>query len=360
MTPEEIAAAKAGATRYLSGHGKRTGRAWLDILAATPEIDLPLDVYSDGAAMTALEQQVATLLGKPSALFFHKGVTAQQAALLALATPARGRAIALHPRSHLAEDESDALDRLARLHPVRVGSLERPFSLADLENLNQPLAAITVEIPLRRAGFIATPWDELVAISKWARATHTPFLLDGARIWEVAPYYGRSLAEIAALADVVYVSFYKGLGGMGGCVLAGEPALISACKPWRNRYGGDLPTIFPYTVTALAGLRQHLPLMPDYHRAAQSMATTLAAIPGVRLLTNPPHGNSFSAELALSPDALNQAQGRLAAERGIWLFNRVLPTPLPDRCLVEIVAGQESLTWTADDLAATIRQLFTP
>ena len=38
---------------------------------------------------------------------------------------------------------------------------------------------------------------------------------DGARLWEVAPRYwstdGKSIADVAALFDSVYVSFYKGL-----------------------------------------------------------------------------------------------------------------------------------------------------
>jgi threonine aldolase len=38
--------------------------------------------------------------------------------------------------------------------------------------------------------------------------------LDGARLFESATGYGRPLAEIAALFDTVYVSFYKGLGAL--------------------------------------------------------------------------------------------------------------------------------------------------
>ena len=47
--------------------------------------------------------------------------------------------------------------------------------------------------------------------------------MDGARLWECTPYYGRTLAEIAGLFDTVYVSFYKGLGGLAGSALAGPP-----------------------------------------------------------------------------------------------------------------------------------------
>ncbi len=252
-------------SRILSGHGHATAAGWTKRLAASPHLELALDVYSDGPAMTLLEREVAALLGKPASLFFHKGVVAQQAALLADAAMSGRRVVALHPRSHLAEDEQDALDRLAGLYPFRLGDTDAPFTAADLAQSGESFAAVTVELPLRRAGFLAPSWDELVDIADCCRARAVPLHLDGARIWEVQPYYDRSLAEIAALGDSVYVSFYKGLGAMGGCVLAGEQALIDAARPWRNRFGGDLPTIFPYVLTALDGLKRYLPETPAHN-----------------------------------------------------------------------------------------------
>jgi threonine aldolase len=359
IPPAELRAIRARCTRTLSGHGPKTGRAWLDAMADADALDLPLDVYSEGPAITRLEQETAALLGKPAALFFAKGIVAQQAALLAYATPARGRTIALHPRSHLAEDESDALDRLARLHPLRVGAPETPFTTNDLAKLHQPLAAVTVELPIRRAGFLANSWAELEAIAAWCRDSNTPFHLDGARIWEIAPYYGKSLAEIAALSDSIYVSFYKGLGGMGGCVLAGPQALIDAAKPWRNRYGGDMPTIFPYVITALQGLQTHLLRMPDYHAHACTLAAALRPLPFARPLADPPHGNSFAIQLDISPEALEQAQANHAAKHGTWLFSRILPTAWPNRCTVEVAVGTATLGWTAEEFTTALTDLLT-
>ena len=51
--------------------------------------------------------------------------------------------------------------------------------------------------------------------------------LDGARIWESAAGYGVHPAEIAALFNSADVSFDKGLGGIAGCVLVGEAAVVA-------------------------------------------------------------------------------------------------------------------------------------
>ena len=347
-------ALRAQCTRFLSGHGPMEARAWVERLAGLPELDLGLDVYSEGPAIEQLEREVAKLLGKEAALFFHKGVVAQQVALLVHAQEKNRRVVALHPKCHLALDESDAVDRLAGLLPRRLGADHAPFTVAELERVAEPLAAVTVEVPLRRAAFTATGWDELVAISVWARAHDVPFHLDGARIWEVQPWYGRSLAEISELADTVYVSFYKGLGGMGGCVLAGPKEKIAAARPWRNRYGGDLYTIFPYVLTAFDGLRRHLPRMAEYYAHATAIAAALGRVAGLTVLPSAPHGNSFQVQFAAPAAALEEAAIAHARATGAWLFNRFGDGALPDTGFGEIMVGDATLAWSPADVAAAL------
>src|SRR6185437_8932690 len=113
-------ALRAQCTRHLSYHGSTDARRWVERLAQSPEIELALDNYSDGPAIVQLERATAALLGKEAALFFHKGVVAQQVALLVHAQARNRRVVALHPKSHLAVDESDAVDRLAGLLSLRL------------------------------------------------------------------------------------------------------------------------------------------------------------------------------------------------------------------------------------------------
>lgn len=358
LDPSLTEGLRARCTRLLSGHGRMTARRWTEALAASPHLDHALDMYSEGPAMALLETRCAALLGKPAALFFHKGVTAQQAALLALAAERGGRPVVIHPRSHLAEREFGAPQVLARLDIRHAGAIDRHFTVADLDRLGERPSVVTIELPLREVGFSAPSWEELSAIAAWCAAMGAALHLDGARIWEVAPYYGRSIAEIAALSEAVYVSFYKGLGGMGGCVVAGSAALVAAMKPWRNRYGGDLFTAYPFVVTALDGLDRHLPLMGDYFAHATALAEALAGTPGLRLLPDRPHGNSFQVQFDAAEPALARACLAYAESEGVWLFNRLGPTAFADRCTAEIVIGAASLAWPAEAQAAAIRTIF--
>lgn len=326
-------------------------------MAASPHLELGLDAYSAGPAITLLERRVAGLLGKPAGLWFPKGIVAQQAALLAHAAARASKVVALHPKSHLALDEADAVSRLAGLTMARIGKDNRHFGVAELERLAEPLAAVTVEVPLRRAGYLAPAWDELTAISTWARDAGVPFHLDGARLWEVQPWYGRPLGEIAALADSVYVSLYKGLGGIAGCVLAGPEAVIEAARPWRLRYGGDLPLAFPLIITALDGLEATLPSMAEYHAHAVVLARAIDQSAGVRVFPTPPHGNAFQVHFSAPAEAMERAALERARETGEWTFGRFEAGQFVDSCFGEIAVGAASLDWTGDEAATTLAAL---
>jgi len=74
--------------------------------------------------------------------------------------------------------------------------------------------------------------------------------MDGARLWEVQPFYARPHRDIAALFDSVYVSLYKGLGAMVGAVLVAPSDDVAACRIWRRRFGGTIITAFPAVASA--------------------------------------------------------------------------------------------------------------
>lgn len=357
LNDDEKRALRARCVRSLSFDRPKSAADWVAAMAISPHLDLGLDAYSSGPAIERLERTVAELLGKEAALWVPKGIIAQQAALLAHAADRPSNVVALHPKSHLALDEASALNRLAGLTMARVGSDHRHFGVQDLRKLAEPLAAVTVELPLRRAGFQALAWDDLAAISAWAREAAIPFHLDGARLWEVQPWYGRPLAEIAGLSDSVYVSLYKGLGGMAGCVLAGSASLIAAARPWRLRYGGDLPLAFPMIVTALDGLERTLPRMADYHRHAVRLAEAIHQAPGLTVFPSPPHCNSFQVHFTASAAAMEQAALAVAQETGTWLFGRFEQGLLPDTCFGEVAVGEASLDWSAADAAEALAAL---
>lgn len=343
-------------TRWLNGHRPlRSMRKSLLALAGMPDAALPLDVYGQGAAMQALEAEVATLLGKPAARFMHKGVAAQLAALRVHGGDGDGP-VALHPQSHIAIDEAEAFEQLMRLRGLRCGRADCATTVADLAALPERPAVVTVELPLRRGGYRLPDWSELVGVSAWCREAGIPLHFDGARLWEASAHYGRPLADIAALADSVYVSFYKGLGGLAGCVLAGTAGFIAAVSPWQTRLAGNLFTAYPMVLSALQGLRTQLAHMPAYRARAQALAAVLAAEPGWRVSPHVPQVNAFQLHLPVAPQALLEGMLAVARHEGFWLGARAVASHLvPGGAMVEVVIGDAGDGWTDVEALAAWR-----
>lgn len=350
-------AARRGATRWLLGHGDLAPSAWLAELAAAATED-DLDRYGEGGEVAALEQEVAALLGKDAAVLMPSGIMAQQAALRSWADRAPTDAVAVHGLSHLVVHELDALPELHGLRLQRLTSEPRQPTVADLDALAGPLAAVTLELPLRDAGYLLPTWDELVAFSEAVRARGVPLHLDGARLWESTDHLGHGLAEICALADSVYVSFYKGLGGMAGAVLAGPADLVAEARRWQRRHGGNLFVLLPYAVGARDGLRRRLPLMADYAARARDLAAGLSELDGVRVHPEPPHTNAFRLFVDVPHEALTEAGLRIAEETGAALVLGWAAADVPGWALTEITVGDATLAWSVDEqLAAVAAQI---
>lgn len=358
VEPKLNRALRAKCTKFLSGHRPQNARDWLTRLAESQWAEMPLDSYGEGPLMQKLEADVAALLGKEAAIFVHKGVVAQQSAMRVWAERTHSKNIALHPKSHIEGDERKAYERLHGLNGILIGKLDSPFTLSDLQKIHEPLGAIVVELPLRRAGFKLPEWDELVKISAWAHTQNIPLHFDGARLWESAPYYGKTLAEISALADSVYVSFYKGLGGMDGCVLAGPQSFIDEARIWNDRMGASLFTAFPFIISAMDGLEHHLPKMESYYKRAVELADALSHIPGVVVTPNPPQTNAFQIYLPDDYRALREATNALAESDKIWIFGMLEETAVPNLTMGEISVGESTEDWTNNEVVAAITKLI--
>ncbi|MFN8514234.1 MAG: beta-eliminating lyase-related protein [Chloroflexia bacterium] len=357
-TTRDVEAIRRACTRSLMHHGLRTPRQVLAELAELADPDLTNDTYGQGGPITPFEAEIATLLGKEAALFLPSGTMAQQVALRSWADRRGARGVAMHPRNHLDAMEKYAYQHLHGLHGVQIGDPDRLLTPDDLKGIAVPLAALLLELPQREIGGQLSSWDDLVAITGWARERGIPVHMDGARLWDAAPFYERPLTEITALFDSVYVSFYKALGGIAGAALAGPADLIAEARVWQKRHGGTLVQMYPYILSARHGLRTRLDRMGDYWAKAVEVAAALSAIPGVKIVPNPPQTRMFHLYLPAEIGRLRNAALDLAAETGTWSFDRPGITPLPGYAKIEFSAGDATLDVPTDEIAGIFREIL--
>ncbi|GAA0675417.1 beta-eliminating lyase-related protein [Kitasatospora atroaurantiaca] len=350
--------------RLLSGVRPQNLRERLAALATDAEtaydLDQRPDIYGDGV-VRALEQRVAELLGKPDAAFFPTGTMAQQAALQCWAERSGSRTVAMHPLAHPEVHERKAYSRLSGLHAVWPTTAPRIPTAEELRDSGEQFGTLMLELPLREAGFILPSWEELVAATTALDGTHVH--LDGARLWESVYHLGHSLPEIAELADSVYVSFYKTLGGISGAALAGPEDFVRDAKSWRHRYGGQLFQQWPAALSALAGLDRELPRLESYVGHAKVVATALAEAvadtPGARVNPEPPHTHQFQLWLPHPAEALNEANVRLAEEQGLGLFGPWGGRDLPGLSMTEVTVASAALDWTPKEITEAMTAFLT-
>jgi threonine aldolase len=350
---DEIRARRAAATDTFQGNG--LGRPHELIAAIGTDVDP--DVYGDGGVVTALEQYVAELLGKPAAVFLPSGTMAQAATLRVHADRRGRRTVLWHPYCHVAQHEGEGYARVHQLVGRSVGKLESLLTLGDLEGVAEPAAAVLWELPQRDLGGQIPSWDDLTAQVEWARERGAATHLDGARLWEATAGYERSPAEIAALFDTVYVSFYKGVGALPGCCVAGPSAVVDEVREWRGRLGGTLFAMWPAAASALNLLPGALAEMPARLDYARAIAEAVAGLPTVRVLPDPPQTPMMHFLLAVDEERYQENAKRITTESGLWVWPRAVETGDPAIVRIELTVGRATLRHKPEFIAATLAAL---
>jgi threonine aldolase len=285
------------------------------------------------------------------------GTLAQQIALRIWCDRAGLATVAMHPTAHPVVHESQSLEFVQRLRVVHAGSAVRLMTPADVAALSEPIAALLVELPQRELGGQLPAWDDLLALVAQARERDARLHLDGARLWQVAPYYGRSHAEIAALFDSVYVSFYKDLDAIAGAALAGDAEFIAHARLWQHRLGGRLVAVYPLALSAEAGFDRYLPKMQTYCELAARIAGELSRLSGVDIVPDPPQTNMFHLYLRGTLETLTERASRLERERGVRPFRRLAPTALSNLWKWEFVVGEATTRFEPAQIAAFVEEL---
>ncbi len=347
------AEAMARCTRWLFWRGDPARFRLLAVDAGADD----LDRYGEGGAVAALESEVAELLGKPAAVFMPSGVMAQQAVLRSFADERGTRRVAVHGLSHFVVHELNALEEVHGLRIERLTGEPRQPRPDDLEAIPGRLAAVTLELPLRDAGYLLPTWDELVLFARACAERDVPLHLDGARLWESVPYLGHSAAEVAALAETVYVSFYKGLGGLAGAVLAGPAGVVQQARRWQRRLGGNLFTLLPYAVAARAGLRELAPRMGEFHERAAKLAEALT---GARftVFPEPPHTNAFRVFAPAGAEPLNEAAVARMERTRQSICPEWVAADVPGWSWTELVVGPATMDWSVEEAVTALSELL--
>ena len=242
------------------------------------------DVFAEDPTVNLLQQEVAELLGKPSALYVPSGVMANQIGIKVHTQP--GDEVIVEQDSHIFNYETAAPSVLSNVQ-LHVISGQRGILRAEqLAPAVRPPAyymprttLICLENTHNRAGGTVYPIEEIKRIRDFARALGIKMHLDGARLWNACVASGIQPKEYAQFFDSVSVCFSKGLGAPVGSALVGSEEVIQRARRIRKIFGGGMRQAGIIAAGALYALQHNIPRLKEDHENARLFAERVAQNP---------------------------------------------------------------------------------
>jgi threonine aldolase len=321
----------------VGGHGKRNMKVLKEAFNHIDE-NLDSDIYGSGKIIEDFQDQMAKYLGKETAVFFPSGTMAQQIALRIWCDKKGLKKVAYHPLCHLEIHEQDGLKELHHIESILLADKSRTIQLEDVLSMKEDVACILLELPQREIGGQLPEYQDLEAISLYCREKGIKLHMDGARLYETLPYYQKSAAEICKLFDSVYVSLYKGIGGIAGAILAGDEAFSNESKVWKTRHGGNLISLYPYILSADFYFKQRLSKMEQYYEEAKELAGFYNQCHAVATMPLEPVSNMFHVHFDMPKEKLEPILITIYKETGIGLTT-YLKESSETTCYYEVSIG---------------------
>ena len=252
---------------------------------AMAEAEVGDDVYGEDPTVTALEAEVAALLGHEAGLFVPSGSLGNQLGIRLLVRP--GEELICDSLAHIARAE---LGAAAVFSGITFRTWQATRGILDVDAIGLlaapdagpyqvSTAAIAVENTHNFGGGTVQPAEQVAAVRELARANGLGLHLDGARIWNAHIATGRPLVELADGFDTVSVCLSKGLGAPVGSVLVSSADRITEARVWRKRYGAGMRQAGILAAAGRYALAHNLARLADDHARASRLAEALGSEP---------------------------------------------------------------------------------
>ncbi len=235
-----------------------------------------------------LQDMVADLLGKESALFLPSGTMCNQVAF-AIHCQA-GDEILLQELAHPMLYEAGGAAALT-------GAVFRPlsdssgfFSAHQVGEAIRPAVhymprtrVVSIEQTSASIGGICWPLKQIQEVCAAAHDEGLVAHMDGARLFNAVVATGAAARAFAAPVDSVWIDLSKGLGAPVGAVLAGSRDFIERAWVFKQRFGGAMRQAGIIAAAGVYALRHHMDRLAEDHERAGLLARGLAKLPGIAL-----------------------------------------------------------------------------
>jgi len=255
---------------------------------AMAEAEVGDDVFGEDPTVNALQEKVAQLLGKETAIFVPSGTMANQLAIKSHTQP--GDEVIIEATSHPYNFEGGAG---AALSGVQFYCLKGLRGILDASQIEEAIRSedhhfpvtrlICLENTHNRGGGSIYPIEKIAEIYRLAKSRGLLIHLDGARLWNASVATGIKPHEYAQWADSVSVCLSKGLGAPIGSIVAGSKTFIDRVHRFRKMFGGGMRQVGIIAAAGIYALDHHIERLGEDHQNAKHLALGLKELKGVSI-----------------------------------------------------------------------------
>ena len=238
------------------------------------------DVLGDDPTVIELQNRLAGMLGKESALFVPSGTMSNAIAIKAQTRP--GDEIVTHCKSHIYLYEAGGYAALAgcsislvegergQMLPDDVQSAIRKVAGSDSHYPDCSL--VCAENTANVGGGSIYDQEILDAICEVAHRNDCRAHLDGARVFNAVVGSDSNPARVVRDFDTISVCLSKGLGAPVGSVLVGDHETIAESHRWRKMFGGGMRQSGMLAAGGLYALENNISRLSKDHARARLLA----------------------------------------------------------------------------------------
>lgn len=268
--------------------------------AAIANAEVGDEQRGEDPTVNRLQERVAELLGKETALWFPTGTMCNFVAVKVHTRPADG--VIADWMSHIIRAESAGVAFSSGVLVEPIKTEQGIFTVEEMNGAISRLSTVTppygpppklicVEQTHNFAGGTTWSLDKLSAVSTAAHAQGLAMHMDGARLLNACIATGVSAADFASQVDSVWVDFTKGLGAPIGAVMAGSKDFIAEARRYKHIFAGAMRQAGIAAAACLYALDHHVERLADDHANAQRLADGLAGVLGIKVMTPKPETN---------------------------------------------------------------------
>jgi len=273
------------------------------------------DVFGEDPTVNALQDRLASMFGKPNAVFFPSGSMANQSAIKLHTNP--GEQVICDKYSHIYNYEAGGASFNSGVSCRLIDGQRGMFAATQVEEAINPDAfyysktsLVEIENTTNKGGGACWDFDELIKIKSICKKHNLGYHLDGARIWNALVVKPETTEDYGNLFDTISVCLSKGLGCPIGSVLIGDKAIMENAIRIRKVFGGNMRQVGYLAAAGIYALDNNIERLKQDHKRAKEIGQVLNSLPFIKKvepvetnivifeLENSIDENSFSKKLA--------------------------------------------------------------